>query len=358
MDPRLVIDGRPLVGTRTGIGAHTAEIAGRLRFDPPPLIASQAEITDRTSISSCRFIAGPEQLGVIWQQIHLPRIASSGDVLWGPHGTLPLTGKTPGVITMHDLTSLTMPSRHRMKTILSYDLIIGASIRRAAAIAAVSRTTADEVTRGFGVPARMIEIVFNGVDAFFSPGQDDLELLPPPLEERPYILYAGTLEARKGLADLSEAWQSLPPPRPFLVLAGGSGWGVEKIIGPLRRRNAEVMVTGYVSREVLRALYRHALLFVYPSRYEGFGLPPLEAMACGAPVISSDGGALREVMSGGAEIVPAGDRRALARTMLDLLGSPERRRELAARGLEHARRFTWESSAAKMEELFRRAAGS
>ena len=206
-----MIDGRALVGNRTGIGVHTAEIARRLRFDEPPLIASHAPIEDREGIEQCDFRVDLRRLGVAWQQTVLARI--DGDVLWGPHGTLPLALRKPAVVTMHDLTSITMPGRHRMKTILSFNLFIAQSLELASRVACVSRAVADETMRGFSVPSSKIAIVPNGVDEFFTPGGD----------EGSYILYAGTLEPRKGLHDLIAAWASLPQ-RPRLVLCGGSGW--------------------------------------------------------------------------------------------------------------------------------------
>ena len=120
----VTIDGRPLVGNRTGIGVHTAQIAGRLAVDPPPLIASHAGIVDRSGIERCRFRVDAAPLGVVWQQLLLPRIARDG-VLWAPHGTIPLALRVPAVITLHDFSALTMPRRHRLQTILSFDLFIG-----------------------------------------------------------------------------------------------------------------------------------------------------------------------------------------------------------------------------------------
>ena len=328
----MVIDGRPLVGNRTGIGVHTAEIAKRLPFEL--LIASHATIHDREGLHHSSFIVHPSSLGVLWQQLHLPKIA--GDVLWGPHGTLPLASRLPSVVTLHDFTSITMPRRHRLKTILSFNLFIGASLEKASRVACVSRVVADEAMRGFGVPVSKIELVPNGVDEFFSPEG----------EEEDYVLYAGTLEPRKGLEDLIAAWSSLSP-RPRLVLCGDAGWG-----SPVARVPG-VEVTGYVSRERLRELYRHARAFVYPSRYEGFGIPPLEAMACGAPVIATRVGAIPEYASGVAELVAPGDVNALRDALTRVLRDASLRRELRARGPERARMFGWDRGAATMAELLR-----
>jgi glycosyltransferase involved in cell wall biosynthesis len=331
----ITVDGRALVGNRTGIGVHTAEIARRLR--DAPLIASHAEIADRSGLERCAFRVDAMPFGVAWQQLVLPRVATSG-VLWAPHGTLPLALRIPAVSTLHDFSSLTMPLRHRAKTVLSFNVFIGRSLQIAARIAAVSQNVAEEAVRWFGVSRARIEIVPNGVDEFFSPdgGEDD------------YVLFVGTLEPRKGLDDLLAAWDSLPHPRPRLILCGDAGWGDVRL-----PRDAEV--TGYVDRTRLRELYRHARAFVYPSRYEGFGIPPLEAMACGAPVIAPRTSAIAEYADGAALLVDPGDRVALRDALLRLLSEKSLRSELRARGAERARTYTWDRSAALMTQLFEEA---
>lgn len=334
---RLLIDGRALVGNRTGIGVHTAEIARRLNFEPPPLIASHAEIADRSGLERCTFRVDKTSLGVWWQQRTLPTI--DADVLWGPHGTLPMTWKRPAVVTVHDFTSITMPGLHRLKTILSFNLFIGRSLEQAMRVACVSRAVADETMRGFGVAPSKIEIVPNGVDEFFSPDR--------AFVDGDYLLFTGTLEPRKGVHDLIGAWESLPAPRPRLVLCGDAGWKTRISQKP------GLEVTGYVTRERLRELYRGALAFVYPSRYEGFGIPPLEAMACGAPVIATRTGAIPEFTNGAALLIEPGDVDALRTALVRILADASLRRELRARGPEHARLWTWDHSARVMTELLR-----
>src|SRR5438309_11643674 len=167
---RVIIDGRPLVPARSGIGVHTAEIAGRLSVTPPPLIASHAEITNRQGIERCRFRVDRAPNGILWQQFVLPRIADA-DVLWGPHGTMPVASRLPCVVTLHDFSSITMPGAHLFRTIVSFDLFITRSPDRNRRIAAVSRAIAEEAVRWFGVRRSAIEIVPNGVDEFFTPGE-------------------------------------------------------------------------------------------------------------------------------------------------------------------------------------------
>src|SRR5579859_4001866 len=154
---RVLIDGRSLVPPRSGIGVHTAEIAGRLDVAPPPLIASQAEIANKQGIANCRFRVDRAPNGILWQQLILPRI--DADVLWAPFGTIPMRLKIPSVVTLHDFSSLTMPGRHRIRTILSFNIFISESLERARRIAAVSKAIADEAVHWFGVPRQLIEIV-------------------------------------------------------------------------------------------------------------------------------------------------------------------------------------------------------
>jgi alpha-1,3-rhamnosyl/mannosyltransferase len=202
-------------------------------------------------------------------------------------------------------------------------------------VACVSRAVADEAMRGFGVSDSKLEIVPNGVDEFFSPGG----------EEQDYILFTGTLEPRKGIDDLFAVWWSLPSPRPRLILSGDPGWKVRVPEG--------VETAGYVTRDRLRDLYRGARAFVYPSRYEGFGIPPLEALACGAPVIATRTGAIPEFAGDAALLIDPGDRDALRASLLRVLGDASLRRELRARGPERAALYRWDRSARLMEDLLR-----
>jgi len=341
----VAIDGRPLVGNRTGIGVHTAEIAGRLGFTPPPLIASHAEIEDRSGIEGCRFAVDPAPFGVWWQLFRFPSIAqrAGADVVWGPHGTLPPSLELPAVVSVHDLTSIHQPQHHRIRTIASFNLLIRRSLEKARFIAAVSRTTAEEIIRGFAIEREKVVVVPNGVDPFFSPGDE---------RERGYLLYVGTLEPRKGLEDLLAAWELLRP-RPRLVVAGDPGWRYYRLRRAIRKHveTGEITLAGFVGRKKLLELYRGADCFVYPSRYEGFGLPPLEAMACGTPVITSTAGALPETVGDAALTFRAGDVVELARLIGRVLAERQLRVELRERGIRRAADFRWDRSAALMQEL-------
>jgi alpha-1,3-rhamnosyl/mannosyltransferase len=200
---------------------------------------------------------------------------------------------------------------------------------------------AEEAARGFGIAPSKIEIVPNGVDEFFSPADG---------EEGDYILFVGTIEPRKGIDALVEVWRSLDEPRPRLVLAGARGWRVRL------PRVEGLEVAGYVGRAALRALYRHARVFVYPSRYEGFGIPPLEAMACGAAVVATRTGVMAEMADDAALIVDRHDKAALREAIVRVLQDDALRADLRSRAPLYASRFRWQKSAAIMRDLLHTAA--
>ena len=351
-DPRVVIDGRPLVGMRTGIGVMTAEIAGRLALDPPPLIASHAAIRNREGIEDCRFRVDRSPLGVLWQQALLPRVVTeeNGDVLWGPHGTLPTRFSTSSVLTMHDLTSITMPHRHRLRTVLSFNTFVGRSLARANRVVCVSQFVADQVIRGFNVPASRVRVVPLAADSALGPRKPgDRPALPRRIGASPYVLYVGTIEPRKGIGDLLSAWEREGAGRK-LVICGGRGWRSSGLLARLERHR-DVILTGFVDRATLHDLYRHADLFVYPSHDEGFGLPPLEAMAAGVPVLSTRAGAIPEVVGDAALLVSPGDPGSLSKAMKRILEDSGLRSDLVERGLARAATFSWNRAAAMMREI-------
>lgn len=350
----VAVDGRPLVGNRTGIGVHTAEIASRLSRTKPILLTHRA-IDDRSGIEDVEAVVQRFAPGVAWQQLLLARLANRNraDLLWAPHGTIPWNLRIPSVVTIHDFTSITMPLRHRIRTVVSFNSLIGWSLQHATRIAAVSRYTADQAIRSFGVDPLKLEIVPNGVDFdFFS------QRSPTHDRVAPYLLFAGTFEPRKGLPSLFAAWRSLKD-RPRLVLTGDAGWRESRLRSEIEPfvRSGEIEMTGYVSRERLRALYQEAIALVYPAEGEGFGLPPLEAMAAGTPVLACRSGAIEEVLGEDAILSTPGDSSQLASQLAEVIASNELRSELKERGILRARRFSWSASARLMEDLFL-AAGS
>jgi glycosyltransferase involved in cell wall biosynthesis len=235
-------------------------------------------------------------------------------------------------VTVHDLAVLRNPGAFNQWTRRYSRLAVPRVARAARLVIAVSEFTRGEIVELLRVPEERIRVIPNGVGAPFTPDG--------PAAEGDYVLAVGTLEPRKNLAVAQQAAHRLAVD---LKVVGAQGWGGVRVEGWL----------GRVSDPELAALYRGARCLVYPSLYEGFGIPVLEAMACGTPVVTGAGGATAEVAGGAAVLVDPGDAEAVA-AGIEEAGS--RRDELVARGLERARRFSWERVAADTRRAYEEAA--
>jgi glycosyltransferase involved in cell wall biosynthesis len=270
----------------------------------------------------------------------------------------------PAVATVHDLTAILMPENHRFKVRWSIFPFLRPSLERADRLVAVSQATADDLAFHFPQVAKKVRVVHSGVDPEFVPGtRETIEATRDEIgAPGGYILYAGTLEPRKNLGAVLDAWEALrldDPGLPPLVLVGPYGWGSRDMMRRLESlAPLGVKVLGHVDRETLVRVFQAATVFVYPSFYEGFGLPAAEAMACGIPTVVSNVSSLPEVVGdAGLQVDPAdpGDLMSAVRSLLE---SPGRREDLRGRSLQRATRFRWERTAAEMEEIFREALGA
>ncbi|RME50095.1 MAG: glycosyltransferase family 1 protein [Caldilineae bacterium] len=296
---------------------------------------------------------------ILWEQTALPWALRRQDaaLVHGLVNVLPLATSVPGVVTVHDLSFIHMPEKFPPAKRFYLERLCRASAARARRIIAVSRQTADDLVRCFGVKADRIEVVYNGVAAHFRPEADRVEMGPPRSlveVDRPFLLYVGTLEPRKNLVRLVEAFARWRQGRPSarevqLVLAGAKGWYYEEIFQQVQALELQEVVRfpGFIPTEELPGWYRAAAAFVYPSLFEGFGLPVVEAMACGTPVICSDAASLREVAGDAALIAPAEDVDAWVAGLDAFFTQPGLADDLRRRGLERASRFTWERAAAE-----------
>lgn len=267
--------------------------------------------------------------------------------------------RQPTLITIHDLTTRIFPQYHTRLNRFYLRWALPMMVARANAIIANSHATARDIMRHLGVAPDKITVVHLGVDTVHFapqppyPGNKDLEGLSI---HPPYLLAVGTLEPRKNLLTLLRAYATLPHSVPPLVLVGGQGWGSN----PLSRTIMELGLSqrvhqlGYVADVLLPALYSNADIFVYPSFYEGFGLPVLEAMACGAPVITSNVSSLPEVAGDAAVQVDPSRADDLAEAIRTLLESPDKCASLRQVGLERAQRFTWDKCAQETLDVYKR----
>jgi alpha-1,3-rhamnosyl/mannosyltransferase len=263
------------------------------------------------------------------------------------------------LFSLYDLTFLTHPHVHTLDNRLHCTAGLARALARGAKLVAISEHTRRDAARVLGLEAGAVAVVPPGVDdRFVAPGSVEVKALAARLGLGPYLLHVGVEEPRKNTAALVEAYRRLPAElrdRYTLVLAGHGGWGdAAAAPDPARDAPGEVRRLGPVSDEELPALYAGASLFVFPSLYEGFGLPPLEAMACGAPVLVSSVASLPEVVGEAADLCdpePAAIAAAIEQVLLDA----QHQAELRRRGPEHARAFRWTESARLMRVIYEQA---
>ncbi len=310
-------------------------------------------------------------LAILWHRLRVPlpveALVGRVDLFHSPDFTLPPAWCARTLVTVHDLSFLRYPQGADRGLRAYLTAAVPRSVRRADHVLADSQNTREDLIGLLGVPADKITVVYPGVEARFRPLDDPATLSAVReryrLPER-FILHVGTLEPRKNLERLVEAYALLPQRgisthEVGLVLAGGRGWlyeGVFKVVERLGLGDL-VVFTGFVRDEDLPALYNLADLLVFPSMYEGFGLPPLEAMACGTPVVASNTSALPEVVGEAGLLVSPTDVQALAEAMVSGLQDEGLRARLRARGLEQARRFTWAQAAQETLRVYRRVIG-
>jgi glycosyltransferase involved in cell wall biosynthesis len=263
------------------------------------------------------------------------------------------------VITVHDLSYLFFPQSFRTLNRSYLQTFTRLSVRQARRVIAVSESTKRDLVQQYGLSPGKVDVVHNGVDAGFQPlpaGQVVAFRKEKGLPDR-FILFVGTLEPRKNVVRLVEAYARLPKDRPPLMLVGGKGWLYDEIFARVEALglSGEVRFVGYVPADALPWWYNAADLFVYPSLYEGFGLPPLEAMACGTAVISSTASSLPEVVAQAGLLIDPAEPEALAKAMEQVLADREMRKQMESAGLVQAKNFSWEKSARKTVESYRRA---
>ena len=297
-----------------------------------------------------------------WEQTLLPAQAFrlGVDLLHGPVNVVPILATCPLVVTVHDLAYLRMPEVVPARRRQYFQAMTNVATRRADHVIAVSESTKADIVELLGVKPERITVTPLAADERFRP-LPDAEVTAFRTGHglaRPFALYLGNLEPRKNLPTLLRAFDQIAPDVEHdLVIVGGEGWMTEEFhatLGSLRHR-ARVRVHGFAPVEDLPAWYNAADLFVFPSLYEGFGLPPLEAMACGTPVVTANTSSLPEVVGDAALTVAPSDTAALAAAMGRVMGEPDLAASLRAAGLARAATFTWERSAAGTIDAYRAA---
>lgn len=368
---RLAIDATSLIGARTGIGTVTAELLERL---PRPGLEITAFAVTHRGVSALgpylgdgiRRARGPmaaRPLRLAWRLTGHPvieRWTGSVDVVHGPNFVVPPSRSAARVATVHDLTFHHFPEMCTPDT-----LKVPALLRRAVAegvwIHTVSAAVATEVIEVFGADPDRVVTVPNGAPDPHEPSEVESarQRGRAMVGSDEYMLALGTIEPRKDLPSLVAAFDRLAGRMPSLrlVIAGPDGWGVDELNAALDRcRHRErVIRTGFVDPELRTDLLAGARVFAYPSRYEGFGLPPLEALACGTPVVATRTGALPEVLDDAAEWASPGDVDSLVEALDRVLVDEARAEAIVAAGRARLANYSWESTAAAMVQLYERA---
>ncbi|MGE5596211.1 MAG: glycosyltransferase family 4 protein [Hyphomicrobiales bacterium] len=361
---RVFLNGSAVPRRPAGAGVYTLELARALaaREDIDLVVALPG-----MTLREARTVTSPKRgplFRSLWEQVRMPRLLAESelDLYHGAHFSVPLRTRLPRVTTVHDLTFYRLPHRYRTHRRWYYRSLAQLA-RRADRVIVPSRAVAGDVVRHLGYPPERIRVVPEAPRSGFErAAPPEVATLCKGLGVEPgYLLCVGTAEPGKRAVDAIRALQVLREKgeRFQLVIAGNDGPLSEPLEREARRLGVgdDVRFAGYIADEELSALYSGALALVFPSLYEGFGLPPLEAMACGTPVISARAPAMDDVLRDAALFVPLRDPAAIACAVLALRDDAASAAEYRERGYELVRELTWEHAAELTAEVYREVAG-
>jgi glycosyltransferase involved in cell wall biosynthesis len=369
---RIGLDYTSALRQGAGIGRYTRGIVGalaeldhtnRYTLVVPRDVALPPPLADNMTVRRLPLAEWP--LTVAWHRLRLPLYVNlftgALDIFHSPDFVLPPVQRARTIVTVHDLSFLRYPEYAARGLVAYLSAVVPRSLRRADLILADSEWTRQDVVNLLGIAAEKITVVPAGVGPEYRV-ISDLPLLEAVRQRyrlpARFVLHVGTLEPRKNLVRLIEAFRALADvePETRLVLVGGKGWLYEDIFAGVERLGLgdRVVFPGYVAEADLPAVYNLAAVLAYPSLYEGFGIPPLEAMACGVPVVCSSSSSLPEVVGDAAMMVQPTETDALAGALQRALMDDTLRAQLRQRGLARARHFTWQAAARKLLAAYNR----
>lgn len=364
------IDATPLPTQPVGAGVYMIEIIRALAAEAGDIVVfahpQGRRLIEAEPIHGVSWVEVPNHgtgQRLAWEQAALPGLARQQklDLLHSLHYTRPRRLPCASVVTFHDMTFFLYPNLHTRLKRIFFPGMMRLSARSADAIIAVSESTRRDAMRILNVPADRIHTIHSGISPLFRPLADRTALESCRLRynlPEAFILYVGTVEPRKNLPLLIRAYAALAQTiaAPQLVIVGRNGWMYEEVYHLVKalQLGERIRFTGYIPGEDLPIVYNLAQIFVYPSLYEGFGFPPLEAMACGTPVITTAVSAMEEGVGDAGLLTPPGDETGLTLAMRRLLEDPDLRRSLSEQGWRRAAQFTWPQAARATLNVYRR----
>lgn len=367
---RIGIDATAIPSRRVGAGNYIFNLVRKLAeidaenqyfvFSKPAHIVEWN--LDKPNFSFLPISVGILPLRLAWEQTVLPAIVRRYkiDVLHSPHYTIPLLNPSRSVVTFCDMTFFLYPKLHSFWKRVFFNSMMRISSRRASGIITISESTKRDLLCIFKGISNKVHAIPLGVDSIFSPIKDQNSIRQicsrHGLQMGEYILFVGLLEPRKNIPILLHAFRELVDRgiQKRLAIVGKRGWMYDNIFSTVQSLDLRdfVVFTNYVPEEELPYLYNGACLFVYPSFYEGFGLPVLEAMSCGTPVVTSNISSMPEIVGDAGLLVDPYNVRQLANAILRIVDDDDYRRSMQERGLQRAAQFSWEKTARKTINVY------
>jgi len=374
---RIGIDGRPLLAIRSGIGKYTYELAINLKHlsnspeislfygyywsdhlidrNPPAGEPYKTSLRDKLKNYVPDVLKKRIKKGIINREFSVHKTQ-----LFHATNYAIESFDIPLIATVHDLSCFRFPETHPANLVKWLSENLSPTLEHARHIIAVSYFTKTELISLLGVPEKKITVIPLGISPRFRPQEKSVvfaKVNDYNLEPGGYLLSVGTLEPRKNLLSLIRAYELLPTQlqeRFPLVVVGMPGWKDQKIAKGLKTlaRKGRLRALGYIPDDSLPDIYAGAALFIYPSIYEGFGFPPLEAMACGVPTVVSNCSSLPEVVGNSGSLIDPHDTDALAKTIKSLLEDSQKLKEMSMAGLRRAKQFTWKACAEKTFKVY------
>jgi len=366
---RVCLEYQSALGPLSGVGRYTHQLANALFRDikndslylycSDPLKRHGNKLPLTIPLSSSQLL--PYSFAQKWWNLFnwpgAERIMGDADIYHFPNFTVPPLKKGKSIVTIHDVVFEKFPELVEEKNLAYLTRNMAKTLRRADAIITVSKKTSLDLNELFGINEDKIVTIYPGItrkEHQLEKGNDS-RLIEQLGVNRPFLLFVSTIEPRKNISFLIKVFEELRHFDGELLIVGSFGWKYESVLQSYENstRRHSIRFLRYIHDDTLQSLYRKAELFVFPSLYEGFGFPPLEAMLHGTPVISSTGGALKEVLQGGAVLLDEYDVELWRSTVQSLIEDTEKREYWSKKGMDHAKKFTWEHTAKMQWDVYR-----